>query len=67
MNEEQQLIGEMARRMLDRPLRSPPSLIAAEQGDLPLGLLWTLLDDNGLTTLGVLLKSLRRCRRGTLR
>ncbi|MBT3462575.1 MAG: acyl-CoA dehydrogenase, partial [Gammaproteobacteria bacterium] len=51
MNEEQQLIGEMARRMLTDHC-SAEVIDRAEQGDFP-ELLWTLLDDNGLTTLGV--------------
>ena len=51
MNEEQQLIGEMARRMLTDHC-SAEVIDRAEQGDFP-ELLWILLDDNGLTTLGV--------------
>ncbi|MDC3331180.1 acyl-CoA/acyl-ACP dehydrogenase [Pseudomonadales bacterium] len=51
MNEEQQLIGEMARRMLDDHC-GPAVVDAAEQGDYP-SALWTLLVDNGLTTLGI--------------
>jgi len=51
MNEEQQLIGEMARRMLDDHC-GPEVVDRAEQGDYPAAL-WTLLADNGLTTLGI--------------
>ena len=51
MNEEQQLIGEMARRMLDDHC-GPAVVDRAEQGDYPSDL-WALLGDNGLTTLGI--------------
>ena len=51
MNEEQQLIGEMARRMLtDHCTADVVDL--AEQGEYPAAL-WALLVENGLTTLGV--------------